>query len=60
MTNLTVCCLKIPGGGKVDWINDGFCDDMNNNEDCNYDDGDCCGVNKNKNYCVKCECKCKS
>ena len=22
-------------GGNLEWINDGFCDDMNNNKDCN-------------------------
>ena len=38
-------------------MNDGLCDDMNNNEACNYDGGDCCGVNIAKNFCVKCECK---
>lgn len=24
------------------WIGDGDCDILNNNEDCGYDDGDCC------------------
>jgi len=24
------------------WIADGYCDDMNNNENCGYDGGDCC------------------
>ena len=41
-------------------MNDGLCDDMNNNEACNYDGGDCCGVSIAKHFCVKCECKCKS
>ena len=45
------------GGGKLNWINDGFCDDMNNNAACTYDGGDCCGVNVNRKYCLECTCK---
>merc|ERR1719277_2296636 len=31
-------------GGCVDnWIGDDYCDDMNNNPECNFDGGDCCG-----------------
>ena len=51
--------LKIFGGGKLDWVKDGFCDDMNNIEACNYDGGDCCGVYVDKRYCVECKCKSK-
>lgn len=25
-----------------DWLGDGFCDALNNNAECNYDNGDCC------------------
>ena len=25
------------------WISDGYCDDTNNNEECQWDGGDCCG-----------------
>ena len=37
----------------------GICDDVVNNEACNFDDGDCCS---NKStfgipYCIECECK---
>ena len=48
------------GGGTLRWINDRFCDDMNNNEACNYDEGDCCGTLINKRYCVSCKCKSKN
>ena len=24
------------------WIGDGYCDDINNNLDCRFDEGDCC------------------
>ena len=38
-------------------IGDGYCDDFTNNVKCDYDGGDCCGNNKNTNYCIDCECK---
>ena len=40
------------------WIGDGYCDDVNNNEECEFDLGDCCN-NGNINwkyYCSICEC----
>ena len=42
--------------GVDDWIGDGYCDDDNNNMDCSYDGGDCCGCNANMQYCVVCGC----
>ena len=39
------------------WIGDDFCDDINNNELCDYDDGDCCGLSAQKNFCYECACK---
>jgi hypothetical protein len=36
-------------------VGNGFCNDETNNEDCNYDGGDCC-VNTNINSCSECEC----
>ena len=47
-------------GGISYWVGDGFCDDINNNEACDYDDGDCCGLAMKKNFCIKCICKGKS
>ena len=47
-------------GGISYWVGDGFCDDINNNEACDYDDGDCCGLSMKKNFCVQCICKGKS
>ena len=38
------------------WIGDGFCDDINNNLDCTYDGGDCCGSNVSTQYCTECQC----
>ena len=45
-------------GGISSWVGDGFCDDINNNKACGYDDGDCCGwESMKKNFCVQCICK---
>ena len=38
------------------WIGDGFCDDMANRIECNYDGGDCCGSNANYQFCFECLC----
>ena len=46
----------IENGGAPDWIGDGFCDDLNNNKDCEFDGGDCCGFSAKKVFCVKCNC----
>ena len=40
----------------VDYIGDGYCDDGNNNADCGYDGGDCCGFRINTDYCFECLC----
>ena len=31
-----------PEGCENHWVGDGYCDDGNNNPECNFDDGDCC------------------
>ena len=46
-------------GGIAAWIEDGFCDDINNKKECHYDGGDCCGLSVQNNFCVDCMCKCK-
>ena len=38
------------------WIGDGFCDDLANRIECNYDGGDCCGSDANHQYCSECLC----
>jgi len=42
--DLDECCLGVCGqnGGVDSWITDAICDDVNNNEICDYDGGDCC------------------
>ena len=46
-------------GGIAAWIEDDFCDDINNKKECHYDGGDCCGLSVQNNFCVDCMCKCK-
>ena len=38
-------------------IKDGYCQDYNNNLECGFDGGDCCGSCVNKDFCSECECK---
>ena len=38
-------------------IGDGFCNDETNNENCNYDEGDCCGACVLNNHCTQCACR---
>ena len=44
-------------GGIAAWIEDDFCDDINNKKECDYDGGDCCGLSAQNNFCVDCSCK---
>ena len=37
-------------------VGDGYCDDVTNSLDCNYDGGDCCGSFVNNQYCTECQC----
>ena len=41
---------------EPDYSGDGICDDQNNNADCDFDGGDCCGPHVDKTFCIKCEC----
>ena len=43
--------MGIPG-----WIGDGMCDDMNNNDPCLFDGGDCCLEVVVTDYCSDCLC----
>ena len=42
--------------GTVSRIGNGYCDDENNNKECNYDGDDCCGLFVNTEHCTFCEC----
>ena len=38
-------------------VGNGYCNDETNNEDCNFDGGECCGPCVNKTRCIECQCK---
>merc|ERR1712021_244340 len=45
--------------GVNQWIGDNYCDDVNNNPECDFDGGDCCQeapANGWDQYCEDCEC----
>ena len=46
----------VPGCDNLALVGDGLCNDETNNADCNFDGGDCCVENANKNSCSTCEC----
>ena len=50
-----MCVIDHPAA-DLSWVGDGFCDDAVNIEICNYDGGDCCGVQVDTSYCQICEC----
>ena len=37
-------------------VDNGLCNDEVNNEECNYDGGDCCGTCVNIEHCMTCVC----
>ena len=57
---LSFLCLLfsflVSGCDYVALVGNGFCNDENNNPDCNYDGGDCCATNVNTNTCSECAC----
>ena len=57
--NTIIYFVILDNGGRSEWIGDNFCDDINNNRKCLYDDGDCCGLSAQNNFCFKCTCICK-
>merc|ERR1712083_895887 len=57
-------CLEFPATTEAPgtncvaphWFGDNYCDDENNNAECGFDGGDCCGDNVNTTYCSAWEC----
>merc|ERR1711981_266560 len=50
---------QAPDGSNCEiphWFGDSYCDDENNNADCGFDGGDCCGDDVNTTYCSACDC----
>ena len=58
MATLKIKMILVSGGSRK-WKGDQICDDINNNQICEYDGGDCCGANVKKQYCFNCSCVCK-
>ena len=52
----TYSSTSSPGGCNEEWTGDMYCDDINNNMECGYDGGDCCGCDVNTDYCTECQC----
>ena len=48
--------LLITGCEEPGFHGDGYCTDVNNNEACFFDGGDCCGSNVNTDWCNVCQC----
>ena len=48
-----------PNCAYPNYFADTYCDDYNNNAECNYDGGDCCNNGRDgwNKYCSACECK---
>jgi len=57
-TTTTTTPPPMTGCGTPHWAKDQWCDDENNNADCNWDDGACCfnDYSGYDNYCNDCEC----
>ena len=49
------CCIP-PCSGSPAYVGDVYCDDNNNNEECQWDGGDCCDPMANMEYCTVCAC----
>ena len=48
--------LSAECSGNIAYLTDGYCDDANNNKECQWDLGDCCEPNANMDFCTSCEC----
>ena len=48
--------LFITGCEYPSYHADGWCDDVNNNEACFFDGGDCCGGIIDPDFCDECLC----
>ena len=53
-SGVSCCTSELVCTGNLSWNGDGYCDDLNNTEGCQWDDGDCCGGDTT--YCSVCEC----
>ena len=54
--SLHTISFLVPGCDNVAMVGNGFCNDETNNQDCNYDGGDCCVLDANTSACSECVC----
>ncbi len=57
----TFSIIKTPGTqleqcDRLDYLQDGYCDDITNTKECLYDGGDCCCQDADFSYCSECNC----
>ena len=55
-SKLVLLSLQAMCTGPIDYIGDNFCDDVTNNEECQWDGGDCCLDTVLTDYCDDCAC----
>ena len=56
-TDLRICiAFTFLGCFNLEWKGDGICDDKNNHGGCDFDGGDCCGKDVDKDLCTLCQC----
>ena len=55
-TSTTTVSSTTSGCARPDWQADNYCNDIDNNAECNYDGGDCCGADVDTTYCQDCQC----
>ena len=57
LASVCVCfCIPACSSSIPQFIGDEWCEDENNNYECGYDGGDCCGQDVRTTYCSECEC----
>ena len=54
---LSIFYLEHSECANIGLVGDRYCDDITNTLECNFDGGDCCGVDANTQYCSECQCK---
>ena len=53
---LNLSFLNDSVAGNQNRIGNGYCDDENNNDECNFDGGDCCLDIVETYFCTICQC----
>ena len=56
--NRVLCMLLLLGCGLPEFASDNFCNDENNNAECNWDGGACCNKQDDgwNTTCTECKC----